>query len=86
MHDNTTLLRSLPELRSLGRPLVVGVSRKSFLGKLSGEEDAAARGPETVAATALADLLGADIHRVHDADAARRSLAVAGGIGRGGQI
>ena len=74
-HD-TTLLRSLPELRSLGRPLVVGLSRKSFLGKLSGAERAAERETETVAATALADLFGADVHRVHESISASVAVSV----------
>ena len=84
LQDNLALLRRLFELRSLGLPIVIGVSRKSFLGALSGTEDAADRDFETVAATALACAHGADVHRVHDVDAARRALAVAEAIRTGG--
>lgn len=80
-HDhNLELLRALPELRSLGLPVAVGMSRKSFLGRLSGQTEARARDPETGAATALAAWLGAEIHRVHEPAMARAALAVAGGL------
>ncbi len=80
LEDNLELIRSLPELRSLGMPIVLGVSRKSFLGALSGEERAQARLIETLAATALGAALGADVHRVHDPEEARSALAVAQGL------
>lgn len=77
LSDNLALLRELGSLRSLGPAVLIGLSRKSFLGILSGETDAGRRDPETLAATALAAFLGADVHRVHDAGGARRALAVA---------
>ena len=83
LEHNLELLRALPELRSLGFPLVVGLSRKSFLGALSGERRAGHREHETSAALALAAHLGAEWHRVHDAGPARAALAVAGGLARG---
>lgn len=77
LEHNLSLLRALPELRSLGFPLCVGASRKSFLGRLSGEERPAARGAETLAAVALAAFFGAEIHRVHEVAPARAALRVA---------
>ena len=77
LKDNLDLIRAIPELRSLGLPIVLGVSRKSFLGRLSGEERAHERLPETVAATAIGAFLGADLHRVHDVAEARAALDVA---------
>jgi dihydropteroate synthase len=59
------LLRRLGELRALGRPVVVGASRKSFLSRYSGKETED-RLPGTLAVTALAVRDGADVLRVHD--------------------
>jgi len=72
---NLLLLRRLRELTELGRPLVVGASRKSFLGKLSGKP-AAERLVGSVAAAVIAALHGAAIVRVHDVAATREALAV----------
>ena len=69
-------LRALPRLTALGRPLYIGVSRKSFLGQLTGrpvEERLAASLGATVAAVAL----GARIVRTHDVAATRDALAAA---------
>ena len=63
---NLELLRRLPDLRIENRPLVVGVSRKSFLGKIVGSSEIADRIPGTVALTALLRERGADVIRVHD--------------------
>ena len=71
---NLEILRRLEELRSLGRPVVVGTSRKSFIGHVLGRE-VGARRDGTSATVAAAVLRGADMIRVHDvremADAAR---------------
>ena len=61
---NLELLANLPRLRVDDRPLVVGVSRKSFLGKISGAESD--RSSATVAMTSLLRERGAQILRVHD--------------------
>jgi dihydropteroate synthase len=82
LEHNLELLRAIPELRSLGLPVAIGVSRKSFLGRLSGQAEPCARRPETSAATALAAWLGAEIHRVHEPDEARAALAIAGALGQ----
>ena len=75
LEHNLTLLRELQELRRLGYPIVLGLSRKSFLGALTGCDEAAERDLETAVATGL--VRGADYHRVHDASGVRRALAVA---------
>jgi dihydropteroate synthase len=62
---NIALLRHLDRIRELGRPVLVGTSRKSFIGKLTGRtEDKRACG--TAASIAVAVMNGADIVRVHD--------------------
>lgn len=63
---NLELLRNLPKLRCEDRPLVVGVSRKSFIGKLIGSSVMAERKAPTVAFTALLRNGGANVLRVHD--------------------
>lgn len=80
--DNLTLIRRLGEFRCLGVPLVLGHSRKSFLGTLTGIDDAGSRDPATGALSALA-ARDADILRVHDVpgtvQAVRVALALHGG-------
>jgi dihydropteroate synthase len=60
------VLRGLPELAALGYPLLVGVSRKSFIGAISGEPDASGRLGGSLAAGLFAVARGASILRVHD--------------------
>ena len=79
---NLELLRRLGELRrALGRPLVVGASRKSFIGRIDGSEVGERIGG-TIAASILAAAEGADVLRVHDvaevAQAARVAAAILG--------
>ena len=62
---NFELLRGLPELAALGRPLVVGTSRKSFIGRADGSETDARLGG-TIATSVLAAASGAAVLRVHD--------------------
>jgi dihydropteroate synthase len=62
---NLELLRRLDELVAIGRPLVIGTSRKSFLGKLTGR-DPSERLSGTIATNVLAFERGATIFRVHD--------------------
>ena len=63
---NISLMRSLPELSVGGRPLLVGVSRKSMIGRLLESEELEDRDWPTVALTAHARELGASLVRVHD--------------------
>jgi dihydropteroate synthase len=63
---NMLLLKNIESLRVENRPLVLGVSRKSFIGRVLGSEDMAGRLWPTVAITAFARDRGANIFRVHD--------------------
>jgi dihydropteroate synthase len=69
-------LRALPLLTGLGRPLYIGVSRKSFLGRLTGRE-AEDRLAASLGATVAAVALGARIVRTHDVAATRDALRAA---------
>jgi dihydropteroate synthase len=60
------LLRNLPRLTALGLPIVVGVSRKGFIGATSGEDQPARRFPGSIAAGLFALSQGASVLRVHD--------------------
>jgi len=71
------LLRRLAELRSLGRPLLVGVSRKSFIGKIIGQADPGDRLAGSLAATAIAVLNGAHLIRTHDVGPTREAVRMA---------
>ncbi|HEV3322828.1 MAG TPA: dihydropteroate synthase [Solirubrobacteraceae bacterium] len=84
LEHNLQLLRRLGELAALGRPLVVGTSRKSFLGRIlagAGAEgepaDVAGRLPGTIATCVLAYERGASVLRVHDVAPVRAALEVA---------
>ena len=63
---NIDLLRNLGPLRQLGRPLVIGVSRKRFIGTLSGQPEPKRRAGGSLAAALFALQAGASILRVHD--------------------
>jgi dihydropteroate synthase len=76
---NLELLRRLGELRELGRPLVVGTSRKSFIGKVDGSA-AGDRLGGTIASSVLAAADGAEVLRVHDVAEMSQALAVAAAI------
>ncbi|MBN1208607.1 MAG: dihydropteroate synthase [Myxococcaceae bacterium] len=78
---NLFLLRRLGELRVLGLPVLVGPSRKGFLGALTGGKPAGERLAATLGSVAaVAALGGADFVRVHDVAEARDALAVVEGI------
>ncbi|MGH7402489.1 MAG: dihydropteroate synthase [Candidatus Rokuibacteriota bacterium] len=76
------VLAGLPALGALGRPLHVGVSRKSFIGALAGVDDPAGRLPGTLAATAVAVLGGAHVIRAHDVAETVQAVRVAQAIHR----
>jgi dihydropteroate synthase len=75
LEHNLSLLRHLDRLASLGWPLLVGLSRKSMLGSITGRE-VGERVHASVAAALLAVISGARIVRVHDVKATRDALAV----------
>lgn len=70
------LLAALPDLARFGRPLLVGVSRKSFIGRAAAIPSPDDRLPGSLAAVLWAAAAGADILRVHDVAATRQALAV----------
>jgi dihydropteroate synthase len=77
---NLALLRHLDRLVELGFPLLVGASRKRFIGAITGIEEAKDRVFGTVAANVIAYEKGATLFRVHDVRANREALAVARAI------
>jgi len=77
---NLDLLRSLAEFKTLGYPVLAGLSRKSTLGQITGRP-ANERMPASIAAALLAVERGASIVRVHDVAATRDALAVLGALG-----
>ena len=76
LEHNLALLRELPALVELGRPIVIGTSRKSFLGWLTGR-DFTGLAAATVATSVLAYERGARVFRVHDVAPTRDALIVA---------
>ena len=74
---NLELLRRLDEIVAIGRPVVIGTSRKSFLGALTGGRDEHERLPGTIATNVLAYERGAQVFRVHDVAPVADALAVA---------
>jgi dihydropteroate synthase len=74
--QNVALLRATDQFAALGHPLLIGLSRKRFLGEISGEPDPARRDPESLAAALFAAGLGAHIVRVHDVAGTARALRV----------
>ena len=80
VEHNLELLRRLPELVELGAPVLVGLSRKSTLGAITGRP-ADERLAASVAAALLAVQRGATIVRVHDVAATRDALAVLAAVG-----
>lgn len=80
---NLELLRRLAELAQLGRPIVIGTSRKSFLGRVAADAagreqpvEVAQRLPGTIATNVLAFERGASVFRVHDVAPVRDALAL----------
>src|SRR5215211_3703209 len=77
LEHNLALLQGLDAIVNLGFPVLVGASRKSFIGSITGVQEAKERIFGTVAATVLAYQKGATFFRVHDVRANREALAVA---------
>jgi dihydropteroate synthase len=77
IEDNCEILRRLNKFKKLGYPLMIGASRKTFIGNLCGEEQqltVSERLEGSLAAAVLAVLNGADILRVHDVKETKRCL------------
>jgi dihydropteroate synthase len=79
LEHNLELLRRLGELGELGRPLVVGTSRKSFIGKVDGS-DVEDRIGGSIASSVLAAAEGADVLRVHDVAEMAQALALTNAV------
>ncbi|MDP9438808.1 MAG: dihydropteroate synthase, partial [Actinomycetota bacterium] len=77
LEHNLTLLARLDEIVALGPPVLLGTSRKRFLGSITGAAEAKDRLFGTVATTVLGYGRGATLFRVHDVRANREALAVA---------
>ncbi|ROH85584.1 dihydropteroate synthase [Pseudomethylobacillus aquaticus] len=76
---NLTLLQRLPQLGALGQPLLIGLSRKSVLGQITGN-DVDARLHASLAAAVIAAMKGASILRVHDVKATCDALKVVAAV------
>jgi dihydropteroate synthase len=79
LEHNLALLRGLPALAALGQPLLAGVSRKTFIGKILGLEPGE-RLEGSLAAAVAAVLGGANIVRAHDVNETRRAVRIADAI------
>jgi dihydropteroate synthase len=81
--QNVALLGQLRSLRSLVHPVVVGASRKSFIGELLGDDDPASRLEGSLACAVHAAQAGSSVVRAHDVAATVRALTVAGALAGG---
>jgi len=85
LNHNLALLRHLDALALLGQPIVVGVSRKSFLKRLGAGDEAVDRLAGSVAAATLAVAHGAHVIRAHDVLETVRAMRVADALLRGSE-
>ena len=83
LHHNLALLRDIATFRELRVPVMVGASRKRFIGQLTGVDDPAERTEGTAGAVAWCAAKGVDIVRVHDVREMARVVAVVDAIARG---
>lgn len=81
--QNLTVLERLGVLKGLGFPLLVGASRKGFIGAITGRANPAERLNGSIAAHVAAVLNGASVIRAHDISSHRDALAVASAVSRG---
>ena len=83
LDHNLALLRGLSLFHGLGCPILLGVSRKRFIGTIGGAEPAVARGPGTLAVTLEALRQGVQMHRVHDVAEIAQGIRLFDAITRG---
>lgn len=76
LEHNVTILAGLSAFQGLGAPVLIGASRKAFIGKLSGETVAANRAPGSISAALVAAGQGAQIIRAHDVAETHQALSV----------
>jgi dihydropteroate synthase len=86
VEHNLEIIRRLKEFEGFQKPILLGPSRKSFIGKLLGGLPVTERLEGTAAATAIGIFNGANIIRVHDVKEMVRVARMADGIGRGFQV
>lgn len=84
-HHNLELLAHLDLLVATGYPVLVGTSRKSFLGRILDEPDPSERDVATAATVAIAVTRGAAVVRVHNVDMARQAVLIADAIVHSGK-
>lgn len=80
LEHNLQILKRLGEFKELGYPILVGTSRKSFIGKLTGDAPAEQRLEGSLASMVIAVMNGATIVRVHDVKPAKKAVQVADAI------
>lgn len=83
LQHNLTLLRGLALFHTLGCPVLLGASRKRFIGTIGGEDDAGARMPGTLAVTLHGIAQGVQLHRVHDIKPIKQALRLDRAITQG---
>ncbi|WP_420860768.1 dihydropteroate synthase [Algirhabdus cladophorae] len=83
LEHNLTLLRGLAVFHALGCPVLLGASRKRFIGTLTNTPDAADRMPGTLAVTLQGYAQGVQLHRVHDILPAKQALDITEAVVRG---
>jgi dihydropteroate synthase len=83
INHNLTLIREMKQCKDLGRPLVIGTSRKGFIGAISGEPQPNQRLLGTAATVAWSIANGADIVRVHDVEPMLKIVRVIRAIQKG---
>jgi dihydropteroate synthase len=86
VEHNLLLLKYLSELRVLGKPVLLGTSRKSFIGRVTGSEKAEDRLEGTLASIAIGALQGAHMIRCHDVVQARKAVALADAVRNAGDL
>jgi dihydropteroate synthase len=80
LEHNLALINRLDSIAALGYPVVLGVSRKAFIGKLTGTENPCDRVEGTIASSVIGIVRGAAILRVHDVKAVKRACLVADAV------
>ncbi|MBT6037055.1 MAG: dihydropteroate synthase, partial [Kordiimonadaceae bacterium] len=86
VEHNLQVLANISLFHGLGVPILIGVSRKSFIGKVTGEETASLRVPGSIAAAQNCLDQGVQIIRVHDVDEAIQAVSLWNAIGSNGDI
>lgn len=76
IEENLQMLAHVRELRSLGKPILIGASRKSFIGAVTGQKEPALRVPGSLAVASWCALWQVELIRVHDVRETAETLAM----------